>query len=68
MYGRLIVLCNILMDRIQWFLFKSESDREVTITDPDRVKKLLYDDVVKAVEEPFSWNVSQASPGSDLLL
>ena len=56
------------MDRIQWFLFKSESDREVTITDPDRVKKLLYDDVVKAVEEPFSWNVSQASPGSDLLL
>ena len=68
MYGRLIVLCNILMDRIQWFLFKSESDREVTIADPDRVKKLLYDDVVKAVEEPFSWNVSQASPGSDLLL
>ena len=68
MYGRLIVLSNILMDRIQWFLFKSESDREVTITDPDRVKKLLYDDVVKAVEEPFSWNVSQASPGSDLLL
>ena len=68
MYGRLIVLCNILMNRIQWFLFKSESDREVTITDPDRVKKLLYDDVVKAVEEPFSWNVSQASPGSDLLL
>ena len=68
MYGRLIVLCNILMDMIQWFLFKSESDREVTITDPDRVKKLLYDDVVKAVEEPFSWNVSQASPGSDLLL
>ena len=68
MYGRLIALCNILMDMIQWFLFKSESDREVTITDPDRVKKLLYDDVVKAVEEPFSWNVSQASPGSDLLL
>ena len=68
MYGRLIVLCNILMDMIQWFLFKSESDREVTITDPDRVNKLLYDDVVKAVEEPFSWNVSQASPGSDLLL
>ena len=57
------------MDMIQWFLFKS--DREVTITDPDRVKKLLYDrvnDIVKAVEAPFSWNVSQASPGSDLLL
>ena len=60
---------NILMDRIQWFLFKS--DREVTITDPDRVKNLLYDpvnDTVEAVEEPFLWNVSQASPGSDLLL
>ena len=57
------------MDMIQWFLFKS--DREVTITDPDRVKKLLYDrvnDIVKAVEAPFSWNVSQVSPGSDLLL
>ena len=65
------MFCNMLMDRIQWLLFKSESDREVTITDPDRVKKLLYDrvnDIVKAVEAPFSWNVSQASPGSDHLL
>ena len=65
------MFCNMLMDRIQWLLFKSESDREVTIIDPDRAKALLYDrvnDVVKAVEEPFSWNVSQALPGSDLLL
>ena len=64
------MFCNMLMDRIQWLLFKSESDREVTIIDPDRAKALLYDrvnDVVK-VEEPFSWIVSQASPGSDLLL
>ena len=32
---------------------------------------MLYDrvyDVVKAVEETFLWNVSQASKGSDLLL
>ena len=57
------------MDRIQWFLVKS--DRQMTITDPDKAKKLLYDpssNIVKAVEQPFLWNVSQASPGSDLLL
>ena len=60
---------NVLMDRIQWFLVKS--DRQMTITDPDKEKKLLYDpssNIVKAVKQPFLWNVSQALPGSDLLL
>ena len=55
------------MNRIQWFLVKS--DRQVTVTDPDKVKNLRYDGTdVSAVQSPFSWKVWQASPASDRFL
>ena len=55
------------MDRIQWFIVKS--DLQVTITDPDKVKNLYYDGTqVKALASSFSWKVWQATPSSDLFL
>ena len=66
-YSRLIVFCNILMNMIQWFIVKS--DKQVTVTDPDKAKNLVFDGSnASAVERSFSWKVWQASPGSDLFL
>ena len=56
------------MDRIQWFIVKS--DLRVTVTDLDKQKELRYDagTGVSAGEPSFSWKVWQASPGSDSFL
>jgi len=49
----------------KWFIIKS--DRQVTISDPDKVKNLFFGGTdVSAVKSAFSWKVWQASPGSDL--
>ena len=55
------------MGGIQWFIVKS--DKQVTITDPDKAKNLVFDGRnVSAAERSFSWKVWQATPGSDLFL
>ena len=56
------------MDRIQWFVVKSNI--QVTVTsDLDKVKNLRCDGtVVDAGGSPFLWKVWQASPESDSFL
>ena len=61
------------MDRIQWH-FYSHLNKEILVFLPENENKFLnYDqanNILKASrgETAFPWTVSQASPGSDLLL
>ena len=60
------------MDRIQWIFLADDNDKEVDVASPaDGGKHLVYDrvnNILQVSAEAFPWTVSQASPGSDLLL
>ena len=61
------------MDRIQW-VFYQLNKTTISVFSPDNGSKfLVYDranNILKAApgDSEFPWTVSQASPGSDLLL
>ena len=62
------------MDRIQWYFYGNGRKIDVTLPEEPR-RYLIYDPAnkilkarPKASQEDFPWTVSQASPGSDLLL